>query len=173
MEVKVSGALALKARFPYMFEGRHAGLTFYRGWTPALSRVCEQIDDILPSGKHGFHWVQIGADQGSGLFVYVLGERQTLVADLQGSSRRALFIGTAEAGAAEISSKLDLLVLEAERVTSECCMVCGQRGNLSFHFGYGLTLCNAHPPGALNTCWEEGLQGFWRQAIEWEEGPTA
>jgi len=169
----VSGALALKARFPYMFDGQHAGLTFYRGWTPALTRACEQIDDVLPPGKQGFHWVQIGVDQGSGLFVYVLRERQTLVANLRGNSRRALFIGTMEVGATEIASKLDLLVLEAERVTSERCMVCGQRGNLSFHFGYGLTLCNAHPPTALNACWEEGLQGFWRQAIEWEEGPTA
>ena len=168
----MSGALALKARFPYMFEGRHAGRTFYRGWTPALGRACEQIDAILPPGKQGFRWVQVTADQGVGLFVYALGRCQKLAVELRGDSRRALVVDTDETGAIELSMELDSIILDAERVTCRTCMVCGQRGELSFHFGCALTLCTAHSPDVLNQWREEGLAGFWREAIEWEEGPS-
>jgi len=168
----VNGALSLKARFPYMFVGQHAGLTFYRGWTPALSRACEQIDGLLPSGKFGFRWVQIGEDHGSGLFFYVLGGRRTLAVKIRGDSRRALLVGADEVGTPEVSSELDLLILEAERMTCTSCMVCGHRGDFSFHFGRALTVCNVHTPEALNLRGEEGLEGFWRAAVEWEEAPS-
>lgn len=151
------------ARWPY----------FYRGWTPALSRACEQIGEMLPAGKHGFRWVQIRADGGCGLFVYMLAERRSLVVDIQGESRRAMLLGGADdRAAAEISANLDRVVLEAERVTGASCMVCGERAQLSFHFGHALTLCEGHSPDTLNEAGEEGLEGFWRESIEWEEASS-
>lgn len=168
----MSGALSLKARFPYMFSGLHAGLTFYRGWTPALVRACERIDAVLPPGKYGFHWVQLSTDQGSGLFFYVLDDRRIPVVDIRGDSRRARMIRTDESAAIQVCSRVDSIVFEAERMTGSSCMVCGHRGGLSFQFGQALTVCGAHPPEALNSWGEEGLEGFWREAIEWEEAPS-
>lgn len=34
-------------QFPYMFAGPHIGISFYRGWLPILSGVCEEIDAAL------------------------------------------------------------------------------------------------------------------------------
>ena len=168
----MSGALSLKARFPYMFAGQHAGLTFYRGWTPVLARVCERIDSILPAGKLGFRWVQIRADQGCGFFVYAFARHQALVLDLQGETRRALAFDMEDLVAAPVVAELDLLVLDAERVTSTACMVCGHRAELGFRFGYAITFCDRHAPASLNQRGEEGLEGFWRESIEWEEGAS-
>ncbi|MEJ8814274.1 hypothetical protein WKW77_24530 [Variovorax ureilyticus] len=165
----MSGALSLKARFPYMFAGQHAGLTFYRGWTPVLARVSVRIDAILPAGKLGFRWVQIRADQGCGFFVYTLARRQALVLNLQGNTRRALAFEAEDLVAPPVAAELDLLVLDAERVTSTACMVCGHRAELGFHFGCAVTFCERHTPASLNLRGEEGLEGFWRESIEWEE----
>jgi hypothetical protein len=168
----MSDALSLKARFPYMFSGRHAGLIFYRGWTPVISRACERIDSMLPAGKLGFRWVQIRADHGCGFFVYVL-SRSALVLDLQGETRRAVAFESDCPVDAPMAAELDRLVLDAERVTGTTCMVCGHRGDLEFHYGCPITLCVSHAPRALNARGEEGLEGFWRESIEWEEAPHA
>ena len=166
----MNGAL-LKARFPYMFEGDHVGLTFYRGWTPILGRACEQIDRLLPPGKLGFRWVQLRADQGCGLFLYVLGEFRTFVVNLEGDSRRAMLFAAYDV-AADLAPELDRVVLEAERVTSTACMVCGRRAEAANYFGTELTLCSLHEPGALGRDSDEGLEGFWREAVEWEAHPS-
>lgn len=163
----MNGAV-LRARFPYMFEGDHAGLTFYRGWTPILGRACEQIDELLPPDKLGFHWVQLRADRGCGLFVYVFAELRTFVADLKGDTRRAVMF-TAYDVATEMTVQVDRVVFEAERMTSTACMVCGRNAEPTCYFGTELTLCNSHEPGALSSKAEEGLEGFWRVAVEWEE----
>lgn len=166
----MNGAL-LKARFPYMFEGDHAGLTFYRGWTPILGRACEQIDRLLPPGKLGFRWVQLRADQGCGLFLYVLGEFRSLAVNLEGDTRRAMMFAAYDI-AADLTPEVDRVVLEAERMTSTACMVCGGRAEAASYFGTELTLCSLHEPSALGRDRDEGLEGFWRQAIEWEARPS-
>lgn len=163
----MSGAL-LKARFPYMFAGDHAGLTLYRGWTPILCRACEQIDVLLPSSKLGFHWVQLRADHGCGLFLYVLGEFRTFVIDLKVDTRRAMVLAAYDE-AAELTIQIDRVVLEAERVTRTACMICGGVAESAPYYGTELTLCASHSPCSLSVEGEEGLEGFWRQAVEWEE----
>lgn len=163
----MNGAV-LRTRFPYMFEGDHAGLTLYRGWTPIFGRACEQIDGLLPPRKLGFHWVQLRADRGCGLFVYALAELRTFVADLERETRRARTLNADNVGA-EVTTQVDRVVFEAERMTSTACMVCGRNAEAASYFGAELPLCSSHEPTALNSKSEEGLEGFWREAIEWEE----
>jgi hypothetical protein len=49
----------LIARYPYMFSGDHIGWTLFRGWTPVLEAACERIDELLPSNKLAFRWVEL------------------------------------------------------------------------------------------------------------------
>ncbi len=48
-------------------------------------------------------------------------------------------------------------------------MVCGAPSKRRNYFGRELPLCDRHHPEFLNRCGEEGLEGLWREAIEWEE----
>jgi hypothetical protein len=161
----------LKARFPYMFEGDHIGLTFYRGWTPILGRACEHIDGLLPPNKLGFRWIQLRADRGCGLFLYVLAEFRTFVLDLEGDTRRSMMLAAYDV-AADLTRQVDRVVLEAERMTGTACMVCGRSAAPASYFGTELTLCNLHRPSALARNGDEGLEGFWREAVEWEAPPS-
>lgn len=161
----------LRARYPYMFKGQHIGLTFYRGWTPVLVRTCEQIDGILGANRLGFRWVELGSDRGGGLFVYLLGEDRQFVVGLHGESRRAMMVTTYDV-AGDVTTKMDRIVLEAERVAGTACMVCGGRAERALHFGVEVTLCASHSPESLNSQGEEGLEGLWREAIEWEEAAS-
>lgn len=165
----MNDALALKERYPYMFEGQHIGLTFYRGWTQILMRACEQIDEFLAGDHLGFRWVKLESDRGAGLFLYVLGESRHFVVDLHRETRRAMMFAAYDI-AGDVTIQVDRIVMEAERVAGTACMVCGGRAVPASHFGTELTLCAAHTPEALNCRGEEGLEGVWREAIEWEEG---
>lgn len=157
-----------RARFPAMFWGRHLGLTLYRGWNPILAAACGEIEHVLSHSALAFHWVQIEEEYGAARFLYSLGERSRYVIELTPQSRRAMIVVTHEA-ADGLTKSIDRIVNEAERLTCESCMVCGARTSRGLHFGRELPLCPLHQPEILNRRGEEGLEGLWRHAIEWEE----
>ena len=158
---------SLRTRYPYMFQGQHVGLTIFRGWSPILARACEQIDGMLVPERLGFHWVQLRSDQGAGFFLYLLGENRHFVVDLNGKTRRAMMVAAYDV-ANDLTIAIDQVVIEAERVAGTACMVCGARAEPTLHFGQELTLCACHAADDLNERGEEGLEGFWREAVEWE-----
>ena len=154
-----------------MFQGPHMGLTLYRGWTPILTRACEQIDGMRGPEILGFRWVQLRSDRGLGMFVYLLGEYRDFVIDLREGTRRAMMVAAYDV-ANDLTIAIDKVVLEAERLAGTACMVCGALAEPTLHFGQELTLCASHAAGDLNERGEEGLEGFWREAVEWEEGAS-
>ncbi len=158
----------LRMRYPYMFSGDHIGRTLFRGWTPVLEWVCERIDELLPSSKLEFRWVELGERDGVARFVYLLGERRHYVVDLERDSRRAMTVLALEP-AREITLQIDEIIQEAELRTSTLCMVCARQCKPSLHYGRPLVLCKSHFPDFINEEVEEGLEGVWRCAIEWEE----
>lgn len=158
----------LRRRYPYMFSGDHIGRTLFRGWTSVLELVCERIDELLPSSKLEFRWVELGERDGIARFVYTLGERRHFVVDLERDSRRAMTVLASEP-AREITLQIDEIVQEAEFRTTTLCMVCGRRCKSLHHYGRRLVLCNSHFPDFINEETEEGLEGVWRCAIEWED----
>lgn len=156
-----------RARFPAMFWGPHLGLTLYRGWNPILAAACGEIEDVLSHSALAFHWVQIEEEAGVARFLYSLGERSRYVVELAHQSRRAMVHVTHDA-ADDLAGSIDRIVNEAERLTSESCMVCGARAVRAPYFGRELPLCPLHQPEKLNGQHEEGLEGLWRHSIEWE-----
>jgi hypothetical protein len=151
-----------------MFDRPHAGITLYRGWNPILVAACATIQRAVVRKALGFRWVQIQEEDGVAALFYALGERTRFVIDLSHLSRRAVTLN-AHVGAEDLVRYIDSIVLEAERLSAEACMVCGTRSVRRNHFGRELPLCDLHQPGFLNADGEEGLEGLWREAIEWEE----
>jgi hypothetical protein len=151
-----------------MFGGPHAGITFYRGWDPILVTGCAGIQRAVVRKGLGFRWVQIQEEDGVAALFYALGERSRFVIDLAHPTRRAVVLN-AHARADDLVRYIDGLVLEMERLSAEACMVCGARSVRRNYFGRELPLCDRHQPEFLNASGEEGLEGMWREAIEWEE----
>lgn len=48
----------VQARYPYMFVGRHLGISIARGWIRIFAKLCNDVDELLGSDKRGFHWRQ-------------------------------------------------------------------------------------------------------------------
>lgn len=171
-----AGALSAWLRFPYMFEGQHAGLTVFRGWSPILALACEKIDRVVLDTRSSFRWVILDEEDGAGRFVYTLGGLPRFFVDVSGRSRRAV-VNTNDEALSHVARRIDALVCEAERLTSEACIVCGLRCERKRYFGHDLPLCNVHRPEHLNESDDDGLEGVWRSSIEWEApsdpaGPT-
>ncbi|MEJ8814781.1 hypothetical protein WKW77_27165 [Variovorax ureilyticus] len=160
--------VSARSRFPAMFSGPHAGITLYRGWNPILAAACREIQQAVEFRGLGFRWVRIEEEDGVAALFYALGERSRFVIDLANSSRRAVVLNT-HARADDLVRYIDCVVLDAERLSAEACMVCGAHSRRRNYFGRDLPLCDRHQPEFLNASDEEGLEGLWREAIEWEE----
>lgn len=66
----------LIARFGYQFMWPHCRFSLPEGWMPIFSRLCQQIDDVLPPEKRMtefFHWRQMKEKRGTGRFYYGFG----------------------------------------------------------------------------------------------------
>jgi len=165
---RATGPASARSRFPAMFSGPHAGFTLYRGWNPILAAACDEIRRAVVRKGLGFRWVRIEEEDGVAALFYALGERSRFVIDLANSSRRAVVLN-AHVRADELVRYIDCVVLDAERLSAEACMVCGVYSRRRNYFGRDLPLCERHQPELLNASDEEGLEGLWREAIEWEE----
>lgn len=159
--------LSPRVRFPIMFSGDHLGLTLFRGWNPILTTACGSIERLLSQQELPFHWVQLQEEQGVGCFLYSLGKHCRYAIQAAGHSRRVMILTTQEE-ARDLSKAIDAIVNEAERLSSEACLVCSARTARRKYFGRELPLCLRHSPELLSLPGEEGLEGVWRRAIEWE-----
>lgn len=168
--VSASNRCSRRARFRFsrMFSGWHLGLTFYRGWDQILAKACEDISRIVP-GDLDFHWVQLEERDGMLHLYYAVGERLQHVVEIEPPSRRVAAVSF-YVPAGGLVQHIDAIVEEAERLSSEACIVCGLRAARAEYFGRTLPVCGLHRPCALNRGGEEGLAGLWRTAIDCEEG---
>ena len=157
-----------RASFPEMFGGQHLGMTLYRGWNPILLAACVAVERLLAPRTLPFHWVQLQEDDGIGRFLYSLGEHSQYVVKVEDRSRRVMLLITQD-DAGDFAGAIDRIVNEAERLSSEACLVCGACTARRMYFGRNLPLCLRHQPELLNLVGEEGLEGVWRRSVEWDE----
>lgn len=157
-----------RLRFPAMFDGLHLGLTLYRGWNLILLSACASVSRLLVQQPLAFRWVQLQEEDGVGRFLYSLGEHCRYAVEVAGRSRRVMILVTQDE-ARELATAIDGIVNEAERLSSEACLICGARTARRLYFGRELPLCLLHQPEVLNAPAEEGLEGVWRHAIDWEQ----
>lgn len=126
----------LIARYPYMFEGRNIGLTFYKGWVSIIANACEKVDSLLGDKKHGFRFVQIKEKFGSARLYYEFGDSEG-VSDEQ-------YAGVRDA------------ISEAEGLTNTSCQVCGANvPDDASGDGWIRTLCAEH---SLEKLGRDGLR---------------
>lgn len=156
----------LKACFPYMFEGRNIGLSFYKGWFPLFEQLCEDIDRLLAEDKRGFHWIQLKEKFGSARFYFELEGRSDVHADLIGDRgvTTLLIPGQDSQGGsgepkASLRQQVHELVQAATRLTRERCIVCGEPATLDQSSHHVLMLCEHHArqrrDGNLEPAWFE------------------
>jgi hypothetical protein len=159
-------------RFGHMFEGPHAGLLVLRGWISILAGACEEIDHLVAVRRLRFNWVSLQEENGAGRFIYAVNDRAQFVVDLQGESRRAFTHVNSEVPIA-LARHIDAIACEAERLTVEACIVCGDRCTPETYFGHQLPLCKRHRPELVSEATEEGLEGVWRLAVERDVAPRS
>lgn len=130
----------LKTRFPYMFAGENIGFSFFRGWFPLFSKLCEDIDALLGEDKGGFHWVQLKEKFGYARFYW----------EMPGYPKRLHVSAIAENRVIEfaslhpedsLASRIDDLVREATTATRSRCIVCGEAAPLDQSESHVLVLC--------------------------------
>ena len=159
---------ALKARFPYMFEGENIGLSLYRGWLPILVWACEEIDAVLGANKRGFHWTQIKEKFGSGRFYYGMrrepGWKPRVIVNEQvsgdpGEWSRQVITPPGE-DPRSVSTVIADIVGRATTETTTACIVCGAAAKVRNYEGRYALLCDAHHPKRFPGGWE----ALWRVA---------
>lgn len=160
----------LVKRFPHMFSGEHGGRTLFRGWSPILAMACEEIQLTLEGSGVDFSWFRLALCDGEPLFLYLLGAPRRFVLDVHGDSR-CVEAQLLQGNERTFCPRLDGIVRESERIASQSCIVCGAPAPTTRHFGVRIALCGHHSPEILNSPQDEGLEGVWREAIEWEDLP--
>jgi hypothetical protein len=139
----------LKARYPYMFEGRSLGISFAKGWFKLFAQLCMDIDTALGIDKHGFQWTQVKEKFGSCRFYwYIKGRKSATYVDVQTPDGVVSFVNNPPAkGGADFAAtvdKINELVEAASQLTNHLCIVCGDQGKAINQSGYTLVLCKKH-----------------------------
>jgi hypothetical protein len=156
----------LEARFPYMFQGKHIGISVARGWLPMFSKLCEAIDNELGDDKQGFHWRQVKEKFGSGRFYFQFGRtKQTMQMDLFDSEGGLSFKAEEKprkpkSAKQEVQKRIGEMIHKAEAHTNQICIVCGKEAaDRDSTGGYLLVLCESHikqrheGPDCLDSPW--------------------
>lgn len=150
-------------RFPYMFNGKHIGISIARGWMPLFENLCVQIDAILGEDKLGFHWRQVKEKFGSGRFYWKANLYEPVSIDLIGPDGVLCLQGAEVHEDPLVNDRLDQirkLVSEVSQATSEVCIACGKSpAKATVNNGYYLVLCAEHA-----TKWQHGADlssGIW------------
>jgi hypothetical protein len=131
---------ALKARYPYMFEGPNLGIAISRGWFPMVEKLCADIDQLLGDDKHGFNWAQIKQKYGSIRLYWEFDPRGKAAKGGEPLLSRPKTPNRLR----PLQEAIDKLVQEVETLTETCCMVCGSPGREHSSGGYILVLCPKH-----------------------------
>ena len=163
---------ALKARFPYQFEGGRLEIYVGAGWVAVFEKLCEDVDQLLGADKRGFHWDQVKEKYGSLRCYHQLDSvTPDIRLDLHNQAGMASLImpGESRPGATQYSEDvmnivrgLRKLTLEAEKQTQHTCAVCGKPGELDRSQAWVIVVCPEHK--ALRAELDktgERLDGFW------------
>jgi hypothetical protein len=150
-----------------MFNEQHLEITVFSGWALRLTKTCELVHETICDGALHFHWVQICEEEGEARLLYCLQGNSCYVLEAGKETRCVQLVNIRSDDIAAIAKRLDVIVIEAERLLSESCLVCGRRAEGGWHFGRKLPLCGAHHPQSLNERDEVGLEGLWRISVEW------
>lgn len=163
---------ALKARFPYQFEGGRLEIYVGAGWADIFTKLCEDVDQLLGADKRGFHWDQVKEKYGSARFYHQLGEMTPEIRlDLHSETGMASLVMPGESRprashypdeVLSLVKGLRRLVIEAEKQTQHMCAVCGKLGELDRSQAWVIVVCPEHK--ALRAELDKTgtrLDGFW------------
>jgi hypothetical protein len=132
---------ALKARYAYLFGGRHIGPDFPPGWLPIIEELCANIDAALAdTEKPKIHFTQIKEKFG-GLRAYLNVSR--LRVDILAKDGHRWSGSGHESATPELSTRLSPLVRAAEEKSCTVCIFCGARGSIRGD-DWLLALCDKH-----------------------------
>lgn len=140
----------LKNRYPYMFEGKHLGISIARGWMPLFEQLCMDIDNVLGIYKNGFCFTQVKEKFGSARFYWSMENRTPRIKINQISDEGISTVSTEYAGRSEqenensLSQRIEDLVDAATTKTETMCVVCGEPAVLDHGNVHLLMLCEQH-----------------------------
>lgn len=138
----------VQARYPYMFAGKHIGISIERGWIEIFAKLCDDIDELLGSDKRGFHWTQCKEKFGSARWYWALsGITPSLRIDLiapGGVLAYATAPKSSKPQDAAFFSQLSGLIEAAVSKTTRSCAACGKQGKNDRGDGWYLVLCPEH-----------------------------
>jgi len=135
------------SQFGYMWRMHLISEDFFRGWFPIFTGLCVEIDRILGEYKSCFHWVQIKEKFG------VL----RLYFDLEDASE-------------PLRNTVRELVLQAQRESAKCCMVCGEPASLSRKSAWLVTVCPLHEPDEVSKRGGQTLRELMQEPVSKRSG---
>ena len=138
----------LLARFPYMFSlaeaDRRRAYVFFRGWMPTFALMCEQIDEILGAEKRDFKWNKIREKFGAPSLSYEMrGQARHVIHAHRPTEVRRILCASQECFE-PLAVAIQDVVLAAELVLREECIVCGMSSTIINACGPWATLCPEH-----------------------------
>lgn len=138
----------VQARYPYMFSGKHLGISIARGWIQIFAKLCDDIDELLGSDKRGFHWRQCKEKFGSARWYWTMNDitpshRVDLIGP-DGVSAYATVAKSCEPQDAALTRQLSELIDAAVLETTRSCAACGKQGKNDRGDGWYLVLCPEH-----------------------------
>lgn len=144
---------ALLAKFDYMFpltsgEQKRA-YTFFRGWMPTFSLLCQHIDDALGSDKRDFAWVRIREKFGAPSFSYEMRGRARHVIHAHRPTEVKRIPCAPSESFDPTAVAIQETVLQAEVILRETCIVCGARSTITNAAGPWTSLCAEHQRAAF------------------------
>jgi hypothetical protein len=141
-EEGVETVATLRAKYPYLFAGRHLGREFPSGWLEILARLYAAIDAALTPEERACVRIEQQKEKWGGLRVYlnVAPPRVDIM-----SNRGLLASGEAgPPGHAALHVRLAPLVAAAEAASYQTCYCCGAPGRVRPDRSWVLTLCDRH-----------------------------
>jgi hypothetical protein len=162
---------ALRARFPYQFEGKNIGISTPRGWFASFSQLCADIDDLLGQNKRGFHWVQVKEKFGACRAYWSLDKDDGAIhVDIFGPDGLSSFVNDPSSKHRDgekvaLMKSITALVKDVMDKTIHTCAVCGAPGALDQTHGYLLVLCPAHTQQRKKD--SSSMESLWFECEEW------
>jgi hypothetical protein len=155
----------LQAKYPYMWAGKHIGISIPKGWMLIFEDLCDAIDQILGDDRQGFHWSQVKEKFGAGRFYYDYKKGSgPLRIDVQTPAGVLSFANEPEHPKSLTDKQIVMrntifnLIQEAESKTNKTCICCGNAGH-QVQDGWILTLCDKHER-IHRSDKEDGLDGM-------------
>lgn len=125
----------LKACFPYQFVEKDIGMCITKGWFPTFAKACKDIDALLASERHGFHWTRVEVMFGVVRFCWGW-ERENYPTRVDFQAQRGVATSIVDEMAEALNGwqkvvlarKIDAITRAAEAAAKNLCAVCGEPG---------------------------------------------